>query len=358
MILSQREVGEVTDFSPQRDDEVLDRARDRGLDDKNGARPKAPFVFLSYAPRGPTSRGLRLTMEWVVPVMMETHNIRQSMIADAQSIAQAQAAAQALQEQLFALAHSAEMGIHQLQQELHLASAIKLMLEESNPSLRLHWPEFSNKEDLLLAGPPREASTHPDHASVVRGGREVPATAGLIYSCSQGVIVEPASQLATCTRSAWPSSASAPPSKAASTPCWKNVSARAGLGTARNDTLKPEAGQVAASTAARGLTTQPGVAAVPGESAAAVAAVAQHLPPKVARDAPAARKVPAMAHPLGNEPSREAPADRPVVTTPAAADETSLAPAAAAPAPAAAAVAPALALAGQTSRGQELKLMR
>ena len=81
-----------------------------------------------HAPRGATSRGL-LTMEWIVPVIVETRNVHQDILADRQTIAQAQAASQTLHEQLIALAHSAEMGIHQLQQELHLASAIKSMLE-------------------------------------------------------------------------------------------------------------------------------------------------------------------------------------------------------------------------------------
>ena len=54
-------------------------------------------------------------MEWIVPVIVETRNVHQDILADRQTIAQAQAASQTLHEQLIALAHSAEMGIHQLQ---------------------------------------------------------------------------------------------------------------------------------------------------------------------------------------------------------------------------------------------------
>jgi len=267
------------------------------------------------APRGATSRGLRLTMEWIVPVIVETRNVHQDILADRQSIAQAQAASQTLREQLIALAHSAEMGIHQLQQELHLASAIKSMLEESNPSLRLHWPEFC-QEDLLMARPAQEgASTHTDHASVARAGPDGAAATGLFYACTQGVIDDPAAPLATATSSAWPS-AGAPPAEALqalSTPCWTGAAAKTGLGTTRHDTARPSAvtevqrtpltateaplilSQGSASMASPGLTTQGVIAAVPVELAAAT----HHLPPKAALKmarcvpaSPAAEKVP------------------------------------------------------------------
>lgn len=255
-------------------------------------------------------------MEWIVPVIMETRSVHQDILADRQAIAQAQAASQTLHEQLLALAHSAEMGIHQLQQELHLASAIKSMLEESNPSLRLHWPEFS-QEDMLLARPAREgALTHPDHASAARVGPDGSAATGLFYACPQGVIDDPAAQLASSTSSAWPG-AGAPPAEtlqALSTPCWTGAAANAGLDTTRHDTVRPSAvaevqrtpltateaplilSEVAVvSMASPGLTTQPAIALVPAELAGA----ACHLPPKVALKmarcvpaAPAAENVP------------------------------------------------------------------
>ena len=247
-------------------------------------------------------------MEWIAPVIMETRSVHQDILADRQAIAQAQAASQTLHEQLLALAHSAEMGIHQLQQELHLASAIKSMLEESNPSLRLHWPEFS-QEDMLLARPAREgALTHPDHASAARAGPDGSAATGLFYACPQGVIDDPAAQLASSTSSAWPG-AGAPPAKtlqALSTPCWTGAAANTGLDTTRHDTVRPSAvaevqrtpltateaplilSEVAVSMASPGLTTQPAIALVPAELAGA----ARHLPPKVplkmARCVPAA----------------------------------------------------------------------
>ena len=57
-------------------------------------------------------------MEWILPVLVETRSVHQDILADRQAIAQAQAASQTFHEQLLALAHSTEMGIHQLQQEL------------------------------------------------------------------------------------------------------------------------------------------------------------------------------------------------------------------------------------------------
>ena len=384
-----------------------------------------------HAQRGATSRGQRLTMEWVVPVIMETRNVHQDILADRQAIAQAQAASQTLHEQLLALAHSAEMGIHQLQQELHLASAIKSMLEESNPSLRLHWPEFS-QEDMLLARPAREgALTHPDHASAARVGPDGSAATGLFYACPQGVIDDPAAQLATSTSSAWPS-AGAPPAEtlqALPTPCWTGAAAKAGLDTTRHDAVRPSAVTdvqrtpltateaplilADASMGPHGLTTQPVIAVVPVELAAA----AHHLPPKVALKmvrcvpaAPAAEKVPtvdscptvaaaveygrAVQHPalfaatldehaqprlraawlaerarsrvheqqrpgafLSDAPIREASADlRALAPAPAAPDET--APATRAPVPAAAAPAPPPAGTGQPPRGEDLRQMR
>jgi len=280
-------------------------------------------------------------MERIVPVICETRNVRQSIMADRQSIAQAQAASQALHEELLALAHSAEMGIHQLQQELQLASAIKFLIEESNPSLRLDWPEFP-QADLLAQGS-REALgalTHPDHASAARGGRDGTEASGLFHACSQGVIDYPAAQLAASTCRPSGVQAQRAPSETgplkASTVCRTNAAARAGLDTARPTRVHParvhtaataapathgsEAGHTATRRSSQGLAT-----VVPAEPVAG----GRHLPPKVAltmaRAVPTTGRapIPVIARKtLGNAPSRKASADRPVAPAPAVSDET------------------------------------
>ena len=249
-------------------------------------------------------------MEWILPVLVETRSVHQDILADRQAIAQAQAASQTFHEQLLALAHSTEMGIHQLQQELLLASAIKSKLEESNPPLKLHWPEFS-QEDMRLA---REVNmTHPDHASAARAGPDGSAATGLLFTCAQGVIDDPAALLAASTSSTRPSAlGTAETLHAVSTPCWAGAAARASLDTTRHDTVRPSAVtevqrtpltateaplilSEAASTASPGPTTQPVIAVAPGE----VGAAAHQLPPKVAlktaRCVPAAPAGPAAA---------------------------------------------------------------
>ena len=117
-------------------------------------------------------------MEWVGPILVETRELRESVMEDGQAIAQALSTAAALHEQLVALAHSTELGIHQLQQELHLTSAIKAMLEESGPSFDA-WPD-NPQEDVPVGGVRPDLSqgilAHPD----------------LFFSCSQGVIVDSA----------------------------------------------------------------------------------------------------------------------------------------------------------------------
>ena len=249
-------------------------------------------------------------MEWILPVLVETRSVHQDILADRQAIAQAQAASQTFHEQLLALAHSTEMGIHQLQQELLLASAIKSKLEESNPPLKLHWPEFS-QEDMRLA---REVNmTHPDHACAARAGPDGSAATGLLFTCAQGVIDDPAALLAASTSSTPPSAlGTAETLHAVSTPCWAGAAARASVDTSRHDTVRPSAVtevqrtpltateaplilSEAASTAAPGPTTQPVIAVAPGE----VATAAHQLPPKVAlktaRCVPAAPAGPAAA---------------------------------------------------------------
>ena len=248
-------------------------------------------------------------MEWILPVLVETRSVHQDILADRQAIAQAQAASQTFHEQLLALAHSTEMGIHQLQQELLLASAIKSKLEESNPPLKLHWPEFS-QEDMRLA---REVNmTHPDHACAARAGPDGSAAAGLLFTCAQGVIDDPAAHLAASTSSTQPSAGGAGTLHAVSTPCWAGAAARASVDTSRHDTVRPSAVtevqrtpltateaplilSEAASTASPGPTTQPVIAVAPGE----VGAAAHQLPPKVAlktaRCVPAAPAGPAAA---------------------------------------------------------------
>ena len=249
-------------------------------------------------------------MEWILPVLVETRSVHQDILADRQAIAQAQAASQTFHEQLLALAHSTEMGIHQLQQELLLASAIKSKLEESNPPLKLHWPEFS-QEDMRLA---REVNmTHPDHACAARAGPDGSAAAGLLFTCAQGVIDDPAALLAASTSSTRPSALGAAETlHAVSTPCWAGAAARASVDTSRHDTVRPSAVtevqrtpltateaplilSEAAATASPGPTTQPVIAVAPGE----VGAAAHQLPPKVAlktaRCVPAAPAGPAAA---------------------------------------------------------------
>lgn len=242
-------------------------------------------------------------MEWILSVLVETRSVHQDILADRQAIAQAQAASQTFHEQLIALAHSTEIGIHQLQQELLLASAIKSMLEESNPPLQLHWPEFS-QEDMRLA---RETHPdHPDHASAARAGPDGSAATGLLFTCAQGVIDDPAALLAASTNSTRPSAVGAGTLHAVSTPCWAGAAARASLDTTRHDTVRPfavtevqrtpltatEAPLIlseAASMASPGPTTQPVIAVAPGE----VAAAAHQLPPKVALKTATVRCVPA-----------------------------------------------------------------
>ena len=249
-------------------------------------------------------------MEWILPVLVETRSVHQDILADRQAIAQAQAASQTFHEQLLALAHSTEMGIHQLQQELLLASAIKSKLEESIPPLKLHWPEFS-QEDMRLA---REVNmTHPDHACAARAGPDGSAAAGLLFTCAQGVIDDPAALIAASTSSTRPSGLGAAETlHAVSTPCWAGAAARASVDTSRHDTVRPSAVtevqrtpltateaplilSEAASTASPGPTTQPVIAVAPGE----VAAAAHQLPAKVAlktaRCVPAAPAGPAAA---------------------------------------------------------------
>jgi hypothetical protein len=231
-------------------------------------------------------------MEWILPVLVETRSVHQDILADRQAIAQAQAASQAFHEQLVGLAHSTEMGIHQLQQELLLASAIKSMLEESNPALQLHWPEFS-QEDMRLA---RQVAGHAsDHASAARAGPDGSAATGLLFTCKQGVLDDPTGLLASSTSSTRPSAGGAGMLHAVSTPCWAGAAARASLDTSRHDTARPSAVtevqrtpltateaplilSEAASTASPGPTTQSVIAVAPGEAAAA----AHPLPPKVA----------------------------------------------------------------------------
>ena len=248
-------------------------------------------------------------MEWILPVLVETRSVHQDILADRQAIAQAQAASQTFHEQLLALAHSTEMGIHQLQQELLLASAIKSKLEESNPPLKLHWPEFS-QEDMRLA---REVNmTHPDHACAARAGPDGSAATGLLFTCAQGVIDDPAALLAASTSSTRPSAlGTAETLHAVSTPCWAGAAARASVDSSRHDTVRPstvtevprtpltatEAPLILseAATASPGPTAQPVTAVAPGEAGAA----AHQLPPKVAlktaRCVPAAPAGPAAA---------------------------------------------------------------
>ena len=231
-------------------------------------------------------------MEWILPVLVETRSVHQDILADRQAIAQAQAASQAFHEQLVGLAHSTEMGIHQLQQELLLASAIKSMLEESNPALQLHWPEFS-QEDMRVAR--QVAGNASDHASAARAGPDGSAATGLLFTCTQGVLDDPTGLLASSTSSTRPSAGGAGTLHAVSTPCWAGAAARASLDTSRHDTVRPSAVtevqltpltateaplilSEAASTASPGPTTQSVIAVAPGEAAAA----AHPLPPKVA----------------------------------------------------------------------------
>ena len=222
-------------------------------------------------------------MEWILPVLVETRSVHQDILADRQAIAQAQAASQTFHEQLLALAHSTEMGIHQLQQELLLASAIKSKLEESNPPLKLHWPEFS-QEDMRLA---REVNmTHPDHACAARAGPDGSAATGLLFTCAQGVIDDPAALLAASTSSTPPSAlGTAETLHAVSTPCWAGAAARASVDSSRHDTVRPstvtevprtpltatEAPLILseAATASPGPTAQPVTAVAPGEAGAA-----------------------------------------------------------------------------------------
>ena len=84
--------------------------------------------------------------------------------------------------------------------------------------------------------------THPDHACAARAGPDGSAATGLLFTCAQGVIDDPAALLAASTSSTPPSAlGTAETLHAVSTPCWAGAAARASVDTSRHDTVRPSA---------------------------------------------------------------------------------------------------------------------
>jgi len=110
---------------------------------------------------------------------------------DRKVIARALATATSLHDQLAGLAHSTDLGINQLQEELHLTRAIKTMIEASNPSLDVKWPPTptSAREEL------QQGAASGEPASVLEDEQEIFAHQDVFSSCAQGVIADPAAQL-------------------------------------------------------------------------------------------------------------------------------------------------------------------
>jgi hypothetical protein len=229
-------------------------------------------------------------MDWMGTLLVQTREVRHEIHATSQALNSAKMAAYSLHSQIEAIAQSTDMGTQQLQQELTLTNAIKMLLEERG----LVAPGASILERIAAAEAESQASVTAPELQMA-AGHNVPSTGALLSNCVQGVILN---MPMTASQVVMPgvevsspdpllpvaSRAAAVAKPAGSGELLKSdFDAVAALAAIKPHPAEEESGTLAAVPAAKPEPPRQGVNPEPHAGAPAAASqTTRHLPPKVA----------------------------------------------------------------------------